>query len=671
MSSDHKLAAILFADIAGYTAMMQKNEQDALELLNRFKEVLENITPKFQGRIIQYFGDGCLLAFDSSTNSVDCAIALQKTFSEIPAVPVRIGLHLGDVIFRNENVFGDGVNIASRIESLGIPGAILISKTIRDQIKNKSDFLLVSLGTFDFKNVSEPMEIFALANPGFVVPKRDEMHGKLKDISKKNGRLKWIAAISIVIASAFAIWFFIERKTNTSLPNSIIVLPFKNISPDTSQNYFAEGITVDIIMELGKVKNLSTLATNTSLNYRNTTKTNLEISKETNVSYVLMGSIQKSDQKLRVNVQLVNPETNESIYANTFDKETKFVLDIQKDIARNVAEALSVKLSQEEKDKLSVYKTKNLQAYDLFIKARSELNTAADPEHLHNGIKLVEQALELDPHFPEALTLWAFANTDITWADELDPVDQAAKAKEAVQKSLTLNPNYAESYIVLGTINWFLEWKAQEAKKNLDKGWELSNHGHTPISACLCGNVEFELAQGKYKEALSLIDEIEKSDPFFPYLNNEKFFAYRMLYDTVSIRVLLNNATPRDQMVPYYEYELGEYGKTIVHTLNLDHNDSYYSSMSLLASAYFKLGNKEKSDSIINILIEQSAKKRNIDFNLAVVFASRSEKENAIKWFKSAYRKHDLWIYGARFTPDFRSVIDETEVRDILKNMGY
>ncbi len=671
MSSDHKLAAILFADIAGYTAMMQKNEQSALELLNRFKEVLEDITPKHQGRIVQYFGDGCLLAFDSSTNSVDCAIALQKAFSEAPAMPVRIGLHLGDVIFRNENVFGDGVNIASRIESLCIPGSILMSKPIRDQIKNKSDFLLVSLGSFDFKNVTEPMEVFALANPGFVVPKRDQMEGKLNISQKNKGLFKWIMSIAMITVAAFAIWFFTRKKSETNLHNSIIVLPFKNISPDSSQNYLAEGITVDIIMELGKVINLTTLATNTSLNYRNTTKTNLEIAKETKASYVMIGNIQKDDQKLRVNVQLVNPENNESIYTNSFDRDAKFVLDIQKDIARNVADALSIQLSKEEKDKLNTYKTKNLQAYDLFIKARSELNTYADPEHLHKGIKLVEQALELDPYFPEALTLWAFANTDLTWADELDPVDQAAKAKAAVQKSLTLNSNSSESYIVLGTINWFLEWKATEAKKNLDKGWDLSNHGHSPISACFCGNVEFALAQGRYKESLSLIDEIEKSDPFFPYRNIEKFFAYRMLNDTSSIRGLLNNAKPRDQMIPSYEYELGDYEHSILHTLSQGNIDAYFPSQFLLASAFFKLGYKNKSDSIINILIEQSGKTRNIDYNLAVVFASRGEKEKAINWFKNAYKKHDLWIYSARFTPDIRLIIDEPEIKKILKEIGF
>ncbi|HEY1113194.1 MAG TPA: adenylate/guanylate cyclase domain-containing protein, partial [Chitinophagaceae bacterium] len=149
MSSDHKLAAIIFVDIAGYTEVMEKDEQNALELLNRFREVVETVTPGHEGRVVQYFGDGCLLAFESSTDCVDCAVALQQAFSQAPEVPVRIGMHLGEVIFKEGNVFGDGVNIASRIESLGIPGAILMSKTIRDQIKNKTDFLLVSLGSFD------------------------------------------------------------------------------------------------------------------------------------------------------------------------------------------------------------------------------------------------------------------------------------------------------------------------------------------------------------------------------------------------------------------------------------------------------------------------------------------------------------------------------------------
>ncbi len=212
MLPNHHLAAIMFADIAGYTALMEHDEKNALELINRFKEVLEKITPEHQGRIIQYFGDGCLLAFESSTNVIACAMDLQKAFNEGPLVPVRIGIHLGDVLFKNDNVFGNGVNIASRIESMGIPGSILVSKPVRDQLKNKSDFLLVSLGAFDFKNVSEPMEVFALANPGFVVPKREEMTGKLKNNQKNKVFPKWIASVAAVIFLGIIVWLLTNLK---------------------------------------------------------------------------------------------------------------------------------------------------------------------------------------------------------------------------------------------------------------------------------------------------------------------------------------------------------------------------------------------------------------------------------------------------------------------------
>ena len=215
MSETHKLSVILFADIAGYTGLMQKNEHQALLLLNRFKDVLKAETARHRGRIVQYFGDGCLLSFDSSTDGVDCAIALQKTFSTSPEVPVRIGMHLGEVVFKDKNVFGDGVNIASRIESLGIPGSILLSKTIRDQIRNKTDFLLVSLGSFEFKNVDEDIEVFALANPGFVVPKREQMQGKLKKPARKK-RARWLipslaGGILVIVAAAWLIGPVIVR----------------------------------------------------------------------------------------------------------------------------------------------------------------------------------------------------------------------------------------------------------------------------------------------------------------------------------------------------------------------------------------------------------------------------------------------------------------------------
>lgn len=178
MLESRKLAIIVFADIVGYSAMMQTDEKKALLTLDRFKAALEREMPLHEGEVVQYFGDGCLLSFDSAFLSVGAATSLQQAFIA-EGVPVRIGMHLGDVLYKNNNAFGDGVNIASRIESLGVPGSVLVSKSIRDAIKNKTDFSLVSLGTFQFKNIAEPTEVFAISNPGFVIPKLEEMEGKI------------------------------------------------------------------------------------------------------------------------------------------------------------------------------------------------------------------------------------------------------------------------------------------------------------------------------------------------------------------------------------------------------------------------------------------------------------------------------------------------------------
>lgn len=179
MYGSRKLAIIVFVDIAGYSAMMQADEVKALSVLDRFKKVLEEEMLLHEGEIIQYYGDGCLLSFNSAFLSLRASVSLQRQFIE-QEIPARIGMHLGDVLYKNNNVFGDGVNIASRIESLGVPGAILLSKTIRDQVKNKSEFSFTSVGSFHFKNIAEPMEIYALANPEFTVPRPEQMQGKLE-----------------------------------------------------------------------------------------------------------------------------------------------------------------------------------------------------------------------------------------------------------------------------------------------------------------------------------------------------------------------------------------------------------------------------------------------------------------------------------------------------------
>jgi class 3 adenylate cyclase/tetratricopeptide (TPR) repeat protein len=268
MSEKRKLSTVLFADISGYTALMQTDEQQTMLFLNHFKEIIEKIVPLHQGDIIQYYGDAVLLTFDSVKEGVECSIAMQRDFIEAK-IPVRMGIHLGDVIFKNDNVFGDGVNIASRIESIGIPGSILISKIIRDQLSNKSEFLFSSLGSFKFRNVTGPMEVLALANEGMVVPSRTDLKGKGKQAKQK--KLTWQSATVAFVLIAGLIfagsYFFSGDSRKQSFDNefgitsTIAVFPF-DVKGSSEIQYLGEGIVDLISTQLDEIPTLRSVDPN-------------------------------------------------------------------------------------------------------------------------------------------------------------------------------------------------------------------------------------------------------------------------------------------------------------------------------------------------------------------------------------------------------------------------
>ncbi|MEO5946135.1 MAG: adenylate/guanylate cyclase domain-containing protein [Chitinophagaceae bacterium] len=316
-----KLSAVLFADIAGYTAMMQEDEKTALQLINKFKKDIEDQTGKFNGRIVQYYGDGCLLTFESSTEAVDCAISLQNVFNESPVIPVRIGIHMGEIMFRNNGAFGNGVNIASRIESMGIPGSILVSKTIRDQIVNKSSFLLASLGTFEFKNVSEPMEVFALANEGFVIPDKSELVGKFKSSEKKK-LPKWLAITVplLLLATIGIFWYLNSKKAATTLTDKqrelpVAVMVFENLTKDKSMDDF--GLMIKDWLSYGLLESEKApiiILDEEKTSFNNDEKEKFE-SLPTGVGIVINGRfVNQSDEQISTVAEILDVKTKKILF---------------------------------------------------------------------------------------------------------------------------------------------------------------------------------------------------------------------------------------------------------------------------------------------------------------------------------------------------------------------
>ena len=325
MSETRKLKTILFADIVNYTALMQAEESRALKMLGSFKQILEKEVPKHQGEIIQYFGDGCLLAFDSATDAVRCGMELQKAFITLK-LPIRIGIHLGEVIAKNGNLFGDGVNIASRIESIGVPGAVLLSKSARDQIRNKPEFELQSLGKFPFKNVEEEIEVYGLVNEGLTLPDKRNIGGKLKEQTK--AKPKWPLVLAGVLAMVLIGFLGKQLLGDTNNLDSegllldefrekrVAVMVFDNETGDSKYDVFGKMVSDWItsgLMETGTANVINAANLENRIEELGT-DARPEFASKTRIDMMLKGRYYILDGQLQIISNLINASNGDIIH---------------------------------------------------------------------------------------------------------------------------------------------------------------------------------------------------------------------------------------------------------------------------------------------------------------------------------------------------------------------
>ncbi|MEM6319143.1 MAG: adenylate/guanylate cyclase domain-containing protein [Bacteroidota bacterium] len=485
MSKKRKLAAILFADIVGYTAMMQIDEVQARQNLEKFRTTLEEQVSLHHGEIINYYGDGCLCTFNSTVDAMTCAKGVQLLFQENPKVPVRIGLHSGDVFFEKGNVYGDSVNIASRIESLGVAGAVLFSKRIKRDIANQTIFDITPVGEFEFKNVNKSMEIFALANDGFIVPKKSEMQGKVKPPTKTKSttHLRWIVPAILVGILAGVFFFFNQtQKHHTTITNkdnieqmekSIAVLPFRDLSPQQDQIYFADGMVEAIRSKLAQIGNLRVTSMTSVLIYRDNPKPIPEIAKELKVQHILEGTVYRDKDKVRIIAQLIDADTDEHLWAETYDEQITDVFAIQSKIATVVSKALQAKLTPAEQLKLETQLSTDIAAYDFYLSAK---------EDLRNWVHTRDSSL-------------------ITIADS------------KLEKAITIDGSYDDFYVEMGNV-WYIRQFIGYGESALDSVLvytqkalsmnDLNDEAHSLQGKVYWQKGQFELGKNSAKKALAI-----------------------------------------------------------------------------------------------------------------------------------------------------------------------
>ncbi|NNF35518.1 MAG: hypothetical protein HKN68_15520 [Saprospiraceae bacterium] len=478
MNTSRRLAAIMFTDIQGYTALMQKSEAQALRLRNKHRGIFQKETAAFNGEVIQYFGDGTLSIFESVVDAVHCAISMQGSFINDGEIPVRIGVHEGDIIQTPSDIIGDSVNLASRIESLGVPGSVMISEKVYDEIKNREDIQVTFIDKFHFKNVKNPIKVYAVSNQGLVVPHKSDIQGKLE--KKTNLLSKNIPLMIGTLAILLVLWFSGEKlllPKGPELYESIVVLPFDNFTGNSEMEYFVQGMHTSLIGDLGKISGLRVISPTTARAYAKSGKSLPEIAKELKVDAVLEASVHCLGDSVCIQPRLIAVEPDErQLWVEDFYEEKSQILNLYHQLSKEISGIINVSLTPEEEIQLSVQEEIDPEAYELYLKGNFNLDQVSKSS-LESAFGYFELATEIEPEWADP---YAGMASVIGYQKQMDFIDFEVANKEMLkylEKALELDSASAEVYHSMAIYSVWTDYQWERAEKEFRKCIELNpNH---------------------------------------------------------------------------------------------------------------------------------------------------------------------------------------------------
>jgi TolB-like protein/class 3 adenylate cyclase/Flp pilus assembly protein TadD len=535
---ERRLAAILAADVAGYSRLMGRDEEGTLaQLMAHRRELVDPKVNEHRGRIVKTTGDGMLVEFPSVIDAVQCALEVQRGMAErnagIPPekrIELRVGINLGDVIVQDGDIFGDGVNVAARLEALAEPGGISASRVVRDQIRDKLPYPFEDRGELRLKNIARPVQVYTL---------RCETIPKLP-------------------AAAFAAS---DWQAAGAPRLSIVVLPFANLSNDPEQSYFADGITDDLTTDLSRLAPMFVISRNTAFTYRNKAIDTKQIGRELGVRYVLEGSVRRLGNRVRVNAQLIDAEADAHLWAERFDGDTSDLFTLQSEITSRIAGALNLELTAREAARPS----QSPDALDYILRGRAAFSKPASRDTYAEAISFYERALELDPNSAEAQSLLArtlaaramdgltdTAAADLARAEELarqalaiswrSPLAHFAKGhvlraqgrpEEAIpeyETAIALNSNWVFAYVALGACK-LLTGEIGEAIPLAEQAIRLSPRD--PNIGIMYDRIGYvHLLQSRIDEAIMWCEKARSANPAHPVYRAHLASAYGLKGET-------------------------------------------------------------------------------------------------------------------------------------------
>ena len=499
-----KITAIMSSDVVGYSKLMGDDEAATVQTLELYKSVMSALIEQHRGRVIDSPGDNMLSEFASVVDAVQCAVAIQKELNsrnaELPEnrkMRFRIGINLGDVIQEEDRIYGDGVNIAARLEAIADPGGICVSKTAFDHIETKLPLGYEFLGEQEVKNIAKPVGAYrVLMEPRVTVADVKEKKETIPFWRRKASITVAIAVLVTIIV--LTVWQFYLRpppiepasveKMTLPLPDkpSIAVLPFVNMSGDPEQDYFSDGLTEEIITALSNVPKLFVIARNSVFTYKGKSVKVKQVAEELGVKYVLEGSIRKAGDKIRITAQLIDAISGHHLWADRYDRNLKEIFDVQDELTKSIITAMQVKLTEGEQARVAAKGTNNLEAYLKYLQAMVYMRQF-NIESNALAKQLAQEAIALDPEYDMAyITLSSTYQMDVWLGTSKSPKQSIAKSLELVKKAIELDPTNADAYGHLG-FTYSMMGEPEKAVANAEKAVALNpnsayNHmrlGHT------------------------------------------------------------------------------------------------------------------------------------------------------------------------------------------------
>src|SRR6266478_5820525 len=699
-TEERKLAAIMFTDMVGYSALAQRDDKVALELLEEHRRLLRELFPRFHGTEIKTIGDAFLVEFGSALEAAQCAIEIQRTLAKRNhdvtsdrRIELKIGIHIGDVVHRDGDVYGDGVNIASRIEQLAGAGGICVSMDVERQIRNALEARFEKFGTADLKNIKLPMDLFRI-----VLPWEKGAEPSAVPASKKKSPVLVPAAVLVLLA-LLAGWLWKQRSNKNQQPvaahaaptvpanapdqKSVAVLPFVNLSDDKGSEYFFDGVSEELLTVLQKIPGMHVAARTSAFSFKGKNATAQEIGQKLGVAYLVEGSVRKAGDAVRIAARLTRVDTGEELWSENFTRDLKDVFAVQSELAETIVAQVRDRLTggaagSADKQKIQAEVqaaekggTKNVEAHQLYLQGRFYENRHSE-KSAREALAAYQHATELDPGF--ALAWAGVAGTNVWLAAFATEGGQKtfdahlSSARDAVTRALSIEPNLPEALLARGSIETNFDFNWNGAAQTLSKALALAPADPNIVIAA--GNLE--IARGNMDRAIELYRKAVDLDPVNPQARaflafnlaaTKRFAEARAEFPRV---VELNPAAPWAHAGLGLSYLLENKFEEAATAAQADAGD--WARLLIVACARWGQKKIAEADAALAQLTKDFAE--TAAYQIDEEHAYRGDKDKAFEWLERARRQRDPGLASLRKDPLLTNIQDDPRWNVFLHKMG-